>query len=90
MKNVKISELLFAVDMAVVYLQRNIDILKDELQKVNMKMNISETKTLVISPKHKKYSIILARQQVGQVERSNIWVLGLREMVNWMWKSTKE
>lgn len=50
-------------------LQQNIDILKDELQKVNMEINISKTKTMVISPKHKKHSISIDGQKVEQVER---------------------
>lgn len=73
MEQTEINELMFADDMAIVTdseknLQYNLEVLEKELQKINMKINIGKTKSMIVSRENKTHSIKLQGKQIEQVE----------------------
>lgn len=73
MEQTEINELMFADDMAIVSdseknLQHNLEVLEKELQKINLKINIVKTKSMVVSRENKTHSIKLQGKQIEQVE----------------------
>lgn len=73
MKEIQLSELLYADDMVLVAhseedLQYNVEIYHNELRKVNMKINIGKTKTMVIAAEEIRHSITIEGQEIEQVD----------------------
>ena len=70
MERIQLTELMFADDMAIVAetekdLQYNIEILDKELSKINMKINIDKTKSMIIATENKRHEIKLKGKQIG-------------------------
>lgn len=73
MKETQLTELMFADDMAILAdseenLQFNLDILNKELNKINMKINVDKTKSMIISSGNKVHSIQINGQEIEQVD----------------------
>lgn len=79
MEMVQISELLYADDLVLLAgsereLQYNVDTYIREMQKVNMRINIEKTKTMIVGPTERKHEITIGGKTVEQV--SNFKYLG--------------
>lgn len=76
MEKVEMSELLFADDMAIVAnsakdLQQNINAMNESLKRINMKININKTKSMIISTQHQTHEIHLEEKIIEQVKCYN-------------------
>lgn len=74
MQRINVSEMLFADDIVLLAeseqnLQYNLNILNEEMVKKNMKININETKSMIIVVENKTHNITIENIRIEQVNQ---------------------